>query len=230
MALVTLGQFPLADRRERCRAQSTPTKSPFKTPKRSKIASFGDSVPLKFVDGILALLKFEATARATKAVLKSKTASGNEKDIAREKQTLAYVGMLVSAAGTMLGSPLVLAGSVLYLGGAVLLNREVWNACLSGIEGLPGPGRGVKLVWTEIVDGVGGGQSLATLVKGTPWEASIMIDVDHLKGHTSDVSEVGWGNFWPISSGNFIDAPLVAGMLRRQYGVPLEFAKELAAY
>lgn len=196
----------------------------------SKIANFGDSVPLKFVDGILALLKFEATARATKAVLKSKTASGNDKDIAREKQTLAYVGMLVSAAGTLLGSPLVLAGTVLYLGGAVLLNRKVWNACLSEIEGLPGPGRGVKLVWMEIVEGAGGGQSLATLVKGTPWEASIMDDVENLKGHTSDVSEVGWGNFWPISSGNFIDSPLVAGMLRRQYGVPLEFAKELAAY
>ncbi len=68
--------------------------------------------------------------------------------------------MLLSVAGIVAGSPFVLAGSVLTLGSTILLNRDVWNAGLKQIEGLPVPGRTVKLVWKEALDGVGGGQSL----------------------------------------------------------------------
>ena len=196
----------------------------------SKVADLADAVPVKYLDGVVALLKFEATARATRAVVESKTASGNDKDIAREEALIGYVSMLLSVAGIVAGSPFVLAGSVLTLGSAILLNRDVWNACLSSIEGLPGPGRAVKLVWKEALDGVGGGQSLSALVDGTPWKARIEIDLELLRDVTSDASQVGTGAFWPLSSGDFAMSPRMAGMLHRQYGLNLEFAKELVAY
>lgn len=196
----------------------------------SKVADLADAVPLKFLDGVVALLKFEATARATRVVLESKTASANDKDIAREEALIAYVSMLLSVAGIIAGSPFVLAGSVLALGSAILLNRDIWNACLSSIEGLPGPGRAVKLVWTEALEGAGGGQSLSALVEDTPWKDTIATDLILLRDSTSDASEVGAGSFWPISSGDFLISPRVAGMLHRQYGFNLEFAKELVAY
>ena len=53
------------------------------------LANLGDSMPMKFLDGVVTLLKLEATARATQAVMKSKTASEGDKDIAKEKETLA---------------------------------------------------------------------------------------------------------------------------------------------
>lgn len=107
-----------------------------------------------------------------------------------------------------------------------LLDRQVHLF----LEGLPGPGRAVKLVWTEILEGSGDGQSLATLIEGTPWKTDIDTDIAFLRDVTSDVSQPGAGSFWPISSGDFAMSPRIAGMLHRQYGFNLEFAKELAAY
>ncbi|MBV1860357.1 MAG: hypothetical protein KUG77_18235 [Nannocystaceae bacterium] len=193
----------------------------------SKMGAGVGFLPIKFIDGILALLQYEAVARATGAVLKSKTSSENEKDHAREKQGLAYIGMFVSMAGVIVGSPMTYAGMLLYLGGEALLDRDLWADCLGSIEGLPGPGRAVKLVWMEMVNGAEGKASLVKLVEGTPWENSIEDHATTLKSVTSDASEVGTGSFWPIDAPNSFARLIIAPMLRRQYGVTLDFAREL---
>ena len=83
---------------------------------------------------------------------------------------------------------------------------------------------------TEGFEALAGGTTLLELVKGSQWEAGIKIQIDNLRGTTSDAGQVGAASYWPVSSGDFVMVPLVAGMLRRQYGMPLDFAKELSAY
>lgn len=196
----------------------------------SSFAEVTDTMPFKLLDGVVAVLQMEVSRRAMHEALESKTASEGDKDIARENYGLSVVGAAVTGVGMVVGSPLVIAGSMLFIGSQVLLNRSVWDACLSGVEGLPGPGRVVKLAWTEMVEGAEGKRALVNLVKGTPWEVAIATSVEQLRSVTSDTSQVGRGAFWPLCSGDIVMAPLLAGTLRRQYGFNLELAKELAAY
>jgi|GEM_PF-2833553 len=208
------------------------------------IGALSDSPPAKILDGFVGVLKYAAVVDATNTTLRSRKKTAEDKDAAREKLAVAGVSLALTAVGLTFGAPVVIAGSVLAAGASVLLSRKLWGGTLAGYENLPGPGRAVRAAFDSLVvdsarnEGKGvdprdespGKLTLLFQLRGSPWEQEITNTLHSLESVTSPSTKVGLGCFWPVSSGNVIMTNFVGGIISRQYGLDLGFAKEVAKF
>lgn len=140
--------------------------------------------------------------------------SATEADIAREKVLLQGLQFVLSVAGEVVPGGLPLAGLVLFAGQTFLLNRELWAEVIADIEALPGPGRYVRQVWSDIKYD----KTLQRYAKASPYGGFIDTQLQQIELYTPEAAESGWAATWRIAPGDMTQSPLVAGVLVRQYG------------